>query len=623
MQHSPDIHRAVSADGALTNVPGRSSAEGAWAQWVARLRLRNAVIARSLAGAVLLGFIIRVIAALTLSPHVDEPSSVLAANVVADRGLPVLPSGTPYFQGVTLSYLMQPFIWLGLGDIDDLQYMRMLLVIAGSVTLYFAYRLALAVTGNPWVGVVAATLIAIDPVSVQWSAHMRMYGLLQPLTVALAWAWMVFLRGNTSWAQIALVSGLYWAAVFTHVGASLLGPAMAVSAFIIWRWQMFRRARVMIALGLSAFGTLLLLVVNEIFSGANEPVSDTSILGWSFVGDNLLAPTTRLSSHPIGEWPGRLSAGITLYWLLPVTLVVLSTIIGARYLLRTHRHEEDMRVNVIAMMSLYWVPFLAVVLFTISPKVRYLVHLHVLGYLFVAVVIVSVLRPAIASADLARWSRIWRNGLVIGVVAAIVASLGWRLENPIVQPDYNQAMAYVVEHHEPGEPVIVTLPPVGYLTMEESDRGDVYFLAGSAGWTRAERYTRWASDGRLIDYWIGADSIVSTYTLDQMLDDFPNAWVIADRSRLENDWTAPLSIERVIRESMFPVFASDGGAVVYRTLPEEFQDPGPAALSPQSGSVVAGDDPCQGAAACPTGSATPIASPNAMPVATPGPGPEA
>src|SRR5690554_4814480 len=55
-----------------------------------------------LASALIFGFLVRVIAAVTLTPHVDEPSSVLAAHMVAERGIPILPSGTPYFQGVTL-----------------------------------------------------------------------------------------------------------------------------------------------------------------------------------------------------------------------------------------------------------------------------------------------------------------------------------------------------------------------------------------------------------------------------------------------------------------------------------------------------------------------------------------
>src|SRR5690606_15397841 len=55
-----------------------------------------------------LGGILRLIAAHTLTPHVDEGASLLAAHAVAERGFPILPSGTVYTQGATLSYLTAP-----------------------------------------------------------------------------------------------------------------------------------------------------------------------------------------------------------------------------------------------------------------------------------------------------------------------------------------------------------------------------------------------------------------------------------------------------------------------------------------------------------------------------------
>jgi hypothetical protein len=219
------------------------------------------------------------------------------------------------------------------------------------------------------------------------------------------------------------------------------------------------------------------------------------------------------------------------------------------------------------LLAFYWLPLLVIVIFTVSPKVRYLLHLHVLGYLFVAVLLVTMLRRVEAAAT-PGIGTVARQVAVVGVVAAVGSGLVWRLEHQVVQPDYNGAMAYVAAHHQEGEPVIVTLPPVGYLSIDESSRDDLYFLAGSEGWTRAERYTRWDEDGRLIDYWIGADSIVSTAKLEAILERNPDAWVIADEGRLEDDWTNRSAIEEVIRTEMFPAYQSEGGAVVYRTKPE-------------------------------------------------------
>jgi hypothetical protein len=522
----------------------------------------------ALAIVLVVGCIVRWTAAITLTPHVDEPSSVLAAHVVAERGLPILPSGTPYFQGVTLSYLLVPFVWLGYGGIDHLHVMRMVLVAAGTLTLWLCYRLCTEVTGDARVGIVMAALVALDPVSTQWSAHVRMYGLLQLATVALALAWIRLLNGNTSWRQVATVVGIFWFAVFTHVGGALLGLAMALAAFAIHRFDLIRRVRILITLALSALAPALLLIANRSFSTSNEPVRESSSVPfWSFVGDNLLAPLARLRISG-ADWQDRLTAGITLYWLVPGLIVAIATIAGARYLLRRADVTPERRRAVIALLAMYWLPMLIIVVFTVSPKVRYLMHLHVLGYFFLAVLVVTVLERA-GGIGLDWRGKALRYGAVAVIVVAIAAGLRWRLDNPVVQPDYNDAMAYVADHHQPGEPVIVTLPPVGYLSIDESSRDDLYFLAGSEGWTRAERYTRWSDDGRLIDYWIGADSIVSMRTLDDILEHHPDAWVVADVGRLRDDWTDASSIREYLSIEMYPAYASEGGAVVFRLKPDE------------------------------------------------------
>src|SRR5699024_4891969 len=139
---------------------------------------------------------LRLIAAFTLTPHIDEGASLLAAHAVADRGLPILPSGTVYLQCAILSYLIAPFVWLEHGGLADLPLLRVVVVAASTVGIWFAYRLGVAITGRNAVGVVMAGLIAFDPLSVQWSALLRMYSLLQPITIGLALAWfLVLARG--------------------------------------------------------------------------------------------------------------------------------------------------------------------------------------------------------------------------------------------------------------------------------------------------------------------------------------------------------------------------------------------------------------------------------------------
>ena len=53
-------------------------------------------------GALLAGALVRVAAAMTLGPHIDEAESVLAARMVAEGGWPIFPSGLVFLQGLTV-----------------------------------------------------------------------------------------------------------------------------------------------------------------------------------------------------------------------------------------------------------------------------------------------------------------------------------------------------------------------------------------------------------------------------------------------------------------------------------------------------------------------------------------
>lgn len=518
------------------------------------------------------GFLLRLAAADWLSPHVDEASSILAAHAVAAHGVPILPSGTVYFQGAPLSYLLVPFVWLGGADLDDLTAMRLVLVAAGVATILLSYRLGRYVTNDPRVGVIMALLVALDPVSVQWSGHVRMYGLLQALTFGLAWAFIRQLNGTPSWRRASVVVALFWVAVFTHIGAALLWPAMGLAALVVFRRSLFRQAALLFTLLLSVLAPVTLLWLNRVLGTASVSTRDASsepVL--SFVGDNLIAPLARFRTSA-SEWDwGTLTRATTLSWLIPGLIVALSTIVAALYVRGGNQRKLPATTQraAIVLLSFYWLPVIAVGVFTISPKERYLLHVHLLGYVFVALLIVHFLP---------RWARTsgWTRRMVtIGSLAALLAvmvtngaGVAWRLENSTIHPDYNAAMLYVAEHHEPGQPVIVALPAVAYLALDGDDRDDLHFLAGPEDRPRAQRYTRRTERGDLIDYWAGVDSIVTATRLRQILEVHPGAWVVVDRQRLYADWAPYAGPMTETLDAMTELeYAAPGGALVLRPGP--------------------------------------------------------
>lgn len=523
------------------------------------LAIPTATIFQSIVLATILlgGFLLRLIASRRLTPHVDEASSILAAHATATHGWPLLPSGTVYLQGATLSGLLAPLIWLGWGDLNDLATMRLVAVLAGTLTLFLCYRLGVAVTGEVWVGLAMALLVAIDPVSVQWSGHVRMYGLLQAVAVGLAWAFVTLVNRERSWPLAWLTGLLCWLAVFTHVGASLLLPAMALATLLVHGRAAWRRFDIGLALGLGGMAPLALLGLNRWLGTANvEADAGDTERRFSFVGDNLLAPLANLGDVLNVPVLDALSRPTTLVWLVPSLLVALATLIGGRYLMSQPGH---IRNAAIVLLCFYWLPVLAVGLFTMSPKERYLLHVHVIGYLFAAVLVASQM----GASD--RWRQFltqWR--LAVVVLMLVGSCLSVRLDHRVVHPDYHAAMAYVTANHAPGEPIVVSLPAIGYLAVPLADRDDLVYLAGGEGQPRAQRYTRVTPEGDLIDYWVGAEAITTTADLRDYLERHPDAWIVVDEERLGADWAYRGEIERTLAEMTVVEHRTAGGGLVLR-----------------------------------------------------------
>ena len=535
----------------------------------------------ALAGILAAGFLIRLFAAVRLTPHLDEASSILAAQATASHGWPLLPSGTVYFQGATLSWLLAPLTWLGLGEIDNLALLRLPTVLAGTLTLYLCYRLALAVTGDATTGLVMAALVALDQLSVQWSSMVRMYGLLQAVTVGLAWAFVTLLTGERSIRRALLVAALCWVAVFTHVGASLLLPAMALAAVLVHGRRAWARLDLVLALGLGALAPVALLTLNQVLGTASIESTAPSSQPWTFVGDNLLQPLAGILHGPLRDpWE---TFGRTKF--LPGLIVAAATLVTAWGLFRARlrvdtrstplRSAQDRlrstRAAMLALLCLYWVPVLAVGLFTVSPKARYLLHVQALGYLFVAWLVVEAARrvrtPPLTPPPQGEWNRQslpMRLAPAASVVLVLGLALLGRFESPVIHPNYHEAMTYVATHQEPGELVVVARPAIGYLALDESRHGDLVYLAGGEDQPGARRYTRLAPDGELVDYWVGVHAIVTTEELRRLLEANPGAWVVLDEGHLSAEWAYGGEIEQVLTRMTVVEFRAQGGALVLR-----------------------------------------------------------
>ncbi|HXV43807.1 MAG TPA: glycosyltransferase family 39 protein, partial [Anaerolineae bacterium] len=120
----------------------------------------------------LLGFWLRLSYLLGSLYFFDEFNSMLAAQMVARHGVPILPSGLFYDHGLLLSYLSGAFIAL-LGFREEIARWPVLWLSVITIAAY--YLAARRLFGSTLAGLLAATLATLDETSIIWGARARMY----------------------------------------------------------------------------------------------------------------------------------------------------------------------------------------------------------------------------------------------------------------------------------------------------------------------------------------------------------------------------------------------------------------------------------------------------------------
>ena len=552
----------------------------------------------------LLALLIRIAAVRQLSLQVDEPATILAAHQVAERGVPILPSGTLYLHGATLSYLLAPLVWLGVGDLDDLRALRLVGVVAGVVAVGLTYLLASRI-GGVWVGILAAFLLALDATSVQWSAHLRMYALLQALTLVVILLYLSLLTGSPRRGTAVWLVVTFWLATFTHVGVALLWPAMAIVAVVALGRALWGERRVLaIALACCLSAPLTYAALNRAVQPQDyrEPTGSSF---FSFAGEGLFNLERFQAPVPVA-WGELFGRGYANDFLPYVVVAIAGMLVGRLFLGRASRRRRsgrgaadqarggDRLVMLAALMAILVVSVLGVSAFTLDQEPRYLLHVHPIDYVLLAVGLAALLgeiRLPAATELLPTWRR-WLPvpalvGLTLVVTLGVVADgLAVRFREPVVGPDQIAALEYVASHGGPGDLVITYLTPAPYLVF--GGRENLAFLAGDRQTVRVARYTRQTDDGRTVDYWVGADSITSTAELCRVLLMNRGAWLIVDEQRMRGTWAYGGAIAETILRTTTLVAATPGGSLIFRGWTPSLEGSGPP---PSCGGATPGQRP--------------------------------
>jgi hypothetical protein len=326
----------------------------------------------------------RVMAALRLPFHVDESASLLAIKMVIEKGFPQFPSGTLYLQGATFSYLNAPIALVFGVDPAALDFFRMTSVVAGVASVWILMRIALLVTGSTFVAQMCGLMLAVEPLSVRWSGHARMYALLQFFALLLLLLFLTaLLKGDNRRLLVGFVV-VWYLAIFNHLAVLALWPVFAGVAILRYRRDLFHRRR-----GL-ALSLLAVIVAPVVFLLLNRSVQAPGMrVGnqneeMSFVGDHLIS-FSRLSHPKFTAWDD-LFAGLPFERQWPLVMVGITLLLLTLTCWPARGRFAPMRWDsTLVLLGAYWGPVIAVGFLLGESHSRYLLHIQAVGLLLIAV----------------------------------------------------------------------------------------------------------------------------------------------------------------------------------------------------------------------------------------------
>ncbi|MFB0546923.1 MAG: glycosyltransferase family 39 protein, partial [Anaerolineae bacterium] len=437
------------------------------------------------AGLALVGFALRAVHLFEVSPHVDEYSTIWAAQQITRRGLPLLPSGFIYLQGVLFSYLEVPFLYL-FGFSEPVARFPSLILSAASIPL--AYLLGKRIF-SPYVGFLTAALLALSPKAIIWGGRARMYAT-QGFLVLLALYCLD--KGAADgdgrrWRYLFAFS--FIGALLSQTVTVLLFPAL-VLGLLAWKgWRWFLRPSVALPLGLAGLGTVGAVGLNAI----GGPMSDAA---------------RRPFLDPSLYWGYKSSLSFRwFFWSPPRLLLTALFILGFIYLSREFLRAwsegwaeravafEAQNARLTFLYALFSLTMFQMIFLVGETwrRHRYITMLLPIYFLIAAAVATRGLTALARRAPAEARGWIGKGGRALIAVAAVALFLpgAWAAATQS-QPGYDRTFRYLRDHWRPGDAVSTPLPAISGVYLGGCD-----YYALQQGY---EAYLTWR-DGLWLDRW--------------------------------------------------------------------------------------------------------------------------
>jgi hypothetical protein len=507
----------------------------------------------------------------TVRLYPDEFVTLLAIEMIGERGTPTLPSGLFYEHGLLYSYLAGVAALAGPPHLAG-RYLSMAL---GMLAILLLFRVGRR-WFSPWVGLLAALGLAVSPAAIHWSGRVRMYALLQLLVLLTLWLlYSGIMDQRPTVRRLGLVA--YLGATLAHFGAVALAPPLVAGTLLLvavqarpasWR-DFLSRLRSYWLDGL-ALGLILLLAF--VIKRAGQPKGLAPLAGDATAAlggiGQVFVLYSDFSFNAVAGWlaisPFFVAPAALLFTIFALIAAGLATWRGWRcWRTATEDNPEQ------------WLPalFSSVILLLTSLEIILLVSPDRRDdkYLFMLLPLLLLLGAA-GLAECGRWlrrrlsERVSNNaGPYLPPVATLltmllVVTLSW----PDVQAllsnrgdDYERAFAYVQEQWQAGDTVLTGTPAAAMFYL---GRNDFYSVQRRGGYD----YRLLSHNDQAVDRWLGSPAIRTEAALHNTLANH-NVWLVLERWGLQREYY-DLPFQQQLLAQTEPLFETQG-IFVLRSLP--------------------------------------------------------
>ncbi|GIK40580.1 MAG: hypothetical protein BroJett011_44130 [Chloroflexota bacterium] len=501
----------------------------------------------------------------TVQLYPDEFATLLAVQMIGQKGVPVMPSGLFYDHGLLFSYAGSLAAWFGPARLA----VRYASLLFGMLTLGATFWL-----GQRWfstaAGLIAVTGLAVAPAAIEWSSRARMYALLQLLVlITLALAYEGVSQNRAKWRWAALLT--YLGATLTHFAAVALAPPLVLGVITVWRGQWKRRSEEAKVRNFSAHlrdlassphlfieitALILILAIAFLVKRAGQPKGIEALDTGRMVAGlaQVFSIYSDFSFNLIDGWQAVAPFYLTLPALIFAPFALLAIIAG----MKGWRLGEESRFSPALFLSLILLTTTLEMILFVSPDRRDDKYLFML---LPVLLLLGAQGMALAGEKIARTlsstgnqgpaipedghrrptdnSQLTSPSSIFYLLSSIFPLLasGFILaaaQSPVrallanTGDDYDSAFAYVQAHWQEGDTILTGTPAAAAFYLGHND---FYGVQRRGGYD----YRLLSVNGRAVDRWLGSPAIRTPAELHEVLAR-QNVWLILERWGLQREY---------------------------------------------------------------------------------------